>query len=331
VQSQSIQIEDKIYDAIIIGGGPAGISCALELSYCDIECMVICREERLGGQLWDIRGELLNLACGYFESAGMLAQQMEKLTKRTNIQIVRNKTVDKIDARNKLVFCGEETFKAKTILVSTGLRLKQLELHNSTNLQQDILYRDDTNVSAYANLRVAVIGGGDNALMKAIELAEIAQKVYLINRTNKWRARSAFVGAAKENERIEILENTELKDLTGESTLRGAILVSRSASENAAERINESGAAASTERTILIDKIFVKIGYVPNTEPFKGQVAMNESGYLLVDQKRRTGAPGIYAAGDILSDTCPRIATACGDGSLAAESIQIYLGKRLTP
>lgn len=316
MQSRDPKIDDKIYDAIIIGGGPAGISCALELSYCEVECLVICRDKRIGGQLWDMGSELINFAGGRFQNGGLLAKQMEELTEKTKIEIVKNKTVDRIDAKEKLVYCGEQTFAARAILISTGLRLKYIEMPNSNHLKQDIVYRDGKDLSGVANVPVAVIGSGDNALMTALDLADVARHVYLLNRTDKWRARSAFVDAAKKNDKIEILENTEIKSLTGEVRLSGATVVNR---------------LDGTQKNVAFEKLFVKIGYAPNTEPFKGEVTMNDSGYLIVDRGRQTSEPGIYAAGDILSESCPRVATACGDGSMAAESMQIYLGKRLTP
>jgi thioredoxin reductase (NADPH) len=314
VQPQNSKTIAKLYDAIIIGGGPAGISCALELTYCEVECLVICRDQRIGGQLWDV-GNLFNFAGGYFQNGGLLAQQMDELTRQTKIEIMRGKTVDRIDAEKKLVFCGEQTFAARSILISTGLRLKQVELPNSSNLNQEIIYRDDKDLSGCINLQVAVLGGGDNALMKALDLASVARHVYLINRSNKWRTRSAFLDAARKDKNIEILENTEIKNLSGESRLNGATVVS-----------NLDG----VERDVSFEKLFVKVGYSPNTEAFKGQVEMDESGYLIVDRGRQANMPGIFAAGDIIADGCPRVATACGDGAIAAESMQIYLGKRLT-
>jgi thioredoxin reductase (NADPH) len=316
MQIANTQVDNKIYDAIIIGGGPAGISCALELSYCDVECLLICRDEQLGGQLWEIGGELINFAGGYFKNGGLLAKQLEEHTKKTKIEIVKNKTVDRIDARNKYVFCGQETYSARTILISSGLRLKSLDMPNSGPLKQDIIYRDDKDLSGYANIQVAVVGGGDNALMKALDLAGVARHVYLINRTDKWRARSAFLDSAKKNGKIEILENTEIKNLAGEAKLSGATVMNK---------------LDGKQKQLTFEKLFMKIGYVPNTEPFKGEITMNESGYLITDRSRQTSEPGIYAAGDILSDSCPRVATACGDGAMAAESMQIHLGKRLTP
>ena len=142
MQSQNSNTVDKIYDAIIIGGGPAGISCALELSYCEVECLVICRDQRIGGQLWDV-GNLFNFAGGYFQNGGLLAQRMDELVKQTRVEIVNSKTVDRIDAEKKLVFCGEQVLAARAILIATGLRLKQVELPNCSHLNQDIIYRDD--------------------------------------------------------------------------------------------------------------------------------------------------------------------------------------------
>lgn len=306
----------SMHDAIIIGGGPAGISCALELSYCGVKCLVICRDGRLGGQLWDMSGELVNFAGGYFQSASALAEQMEALAARTDILIEKNTAVDRIDAKKKIIYCGEREFKAKTILLSTGLRLKRMEFAGTENFKQAIIYRDDKDLAGYKGLSVAVLGGGDNALMKALDLAKVAQKVYLINRSKHWRARTAFLEEAKGSTCIEILEKTEIEKLHGDSTLKSAKLINR---------------LDGVEKTVEIDRLFVKIGYSPNTEPFKGQIAMTESGYLIADGRRQTSEAAIFAAGDILAETCPRVATACGDGSLAAESILIHLGKRLTP
>lgn len=315
MQANLFTTNHRTFDAIIIGGGPAGINCALELSYCGVDCLVIHDGQALGGQLLEIGEEIQNFAGGHFKNGAALAKTLQKQAETAKIHLLLGRTADKIDSQKKTVSVGDEVYQAGAILLCTGYRLKKLDLPGVSLFQQDILYRDDTQPSNYQGSRVAVLGSGDNALLKSIALAAYAEQVFLLNRSTHWRARSEYLKNARSQPRLEIIENTELQSLSGQAKLSGARLVDKSTN-----RI----------RNLSIDKIFVKIGYAPNTESFRGQVAMNETGHIITDRQGATSVKGIFAAGDLEALSLPRIATACGGGSIAAQSIMLYLGKRLS-
>ena len=317
LQANLFATNHKTFNAIIIGGGPAGVNCALELNYCGVDCLIVDKEEQIGGQLWQIGEEIENFAGGNFKNGAAMAQSMHKQIAKTGSQVslLLGRTVESIDAQRLTVTVAGDVYQSKTILLASGYRLKKMNLPGVNLFQQDIIYRDEQPVSVYAGSRVAVLGGGDNALLKSLDLAEAAEQVFLLNRSRVFRARGEFLTRAKLHPRIEIIENTELESLSGTSKLNGARLIDKSTS-----RI----------RNLSVDKIFVKIGYTPNTESFRGQIDMDETGHIITDNLGACSVAGVFAAGDIIAGSCPRIATACGGGAIAAQSIMLSLGRRLS-
>ncbi len=291
------------------------MSCALELSYCDVECLVIHDSERLGGQLWQISDQLLNLASGYFKDGASLAQSMQKLLEKTQIRLLLSHNVSSVDAENKTVMVNSELYRAKTILLATGYRFKRIDLPGASLFQKDIFYGHDSPVSGVVKKRLAVLGGGDNAVMKALALSDLAEQVFLLNHSNHWRSRAKDLEVARLNKRIEIIENTELESLSGVDSLSGARLIDRN---------------TGRFRNIAVDALFVNIGYAPNTELVRHQIAVDDTGHIVTDRWGRCSVSKIYAAGDIVAEGGARIATAFGSGSKAAMAIQLDLGLRLS-
>lgn len=315
MQANLFATNHRVFDAIIIGGGPAGINCALELSYCGVDCLLINSSELIGGQLFEIGEELVNFAGGYFKDGASLAKTMQKLAEKARINVLVG-VATKIDAEKKTVSVNGDVYQGRTLLLCTGYRLKKLDLPGVSLFRDEIFYRDETAVTEYAGCRVAVLGGGDNALLKALSLATAVEQVFLLNRTNHWRARRSYLEKAQSEPRIEIIQNTDLVSLSGASHLNEIRLADKS---------------TGRFRNVAVDKIFVKIGYAPNTEAFVGQVEMDKSGHIIIDESGQTSVKGVFCAGDIVANSVPRIATACGTGSTAAQSMQIFLGSRLSP
>jgi thioredoxin reductase (NADPH) len=304
----------QVFDAIIIGGGPAGISCALELTYCKINCLLVEKNRELGGQLLGIR-EVANFAAGYFKDGTVLARNMTRLAENMKLNLLLEHAVERIEISQgtKVILINGEKYLAKSIVIATGVRLKMLELPGLSLVADDVLYRDQSAPEQFSNMRVAIIGGGDNALDKALELAQTAGQVFLVNRSNRWRCRLDLLQAARQNARIEILENVAVESLSGVGRLRSACLIDKSTG-----RI----------RNLSVDKLFIKIGYAPNTEALRGQIALDSDGYIQANSFGETSVPGVFAAGDVVSGVVPRIATACGTGSTVASALQLHLGAR---
>ncbi|HEY9758074.1 MAG TPA: NAD(P)/FAD-dependent oxidoreductase [Oculatellaceae cyanobacterium] len=326
LQASLFASNHKVFDVIIIGGGPAGISCALELSFCNVESVLVDRAERWGGQLFEVYSPLDNFAAGYLSDGEILAKKLqEQLAAPQNAKILplQGRNVQSIEAEKLHVSVDGEIYKARALVLCTGYRVRKLSVPGVSQFQTDIVYRQRTKAnsgeksssSAPVRLtRIAVLGSGDNAVTTALELSGNADQVYLINRAKGWRSRSEHLELARSNTKIEIIENADLISLTGATKLTGAHLVDK---------------ASGRIRNLSFDKLYVRIGYQPNTEMFKNQVEMNETGHIITDRLGATSTKGVFAAGDIVAGSVARVATACGSGATAAESVMLYLGKRL--
>jgi thioredoxin reductase len=319
VQTNLFATNHKVFDAIIVGGGPAGIACALELSFCNVQSLLIDKGSRLGGQLLDIKCELMNFAAGNFKSGLELAAVLQKqVTARQHANILRlqERTVTGIEPGQPelSVLVDGDVYKTRTIVLCTGYRVRRLTIPGTAQFQDDIFYAENAHTHSPQPDRVAVLGSGDSALVAALALAPKAERVYLLNRSKRWRTRSEFLEQARNHAHIEIIENVDLLSLTGTAKMTGAHL-----SDKTTNRV----------RNLSFARLFVKIGYAPNTEIFKNQIELNDTGHVQVDGKGRTNVAGIFAAGDIIPAELPRVATACGSGAVAAQSVMFYLGKRL--
>ncbi len=300
----------RLFDTIVVGGGPAGLSCALELSMARVECLVLERHNTTGGQLHEMPSEVTDFAAGYYKDGSILARNLADLCSRTNLKVAVTRGVEKFDLAGKKVHTNGEEYRAKTILLATGNRLKRLDIPGASTFTEDILYRNYDPPERFAKMRVAVVGGGDNAAMQALDLAKAADQVYLIHRSDQWSARPDLVKEIRANNRIEVFEHTEVDTISGSGRINSLHLTSKQT-----KRV----------RNIAVDKLFVKIGYTPNTEPFRDQVECDKDGHVIVNGDLATSASCVFAAGDIVSGGYPRIATAMGSGVLAARGIIAYL------
>jgi thioredoxin reductase (NADPH) len=297
----------RLFDTIIVGGGPAGLSAALELANAQVECLVLERENTSGGQLHQIKSEITDFAAGYFKDGSVLARNLADLSSRVNLKVALGRTVERFDLSAKKIYTNGEEYKAKTILLATGNRLKRLDVPGASTFSEDIFYKSYDAPQTFSKMRVAVVGGGDNAAIKALELATAAEQVYLIHRSDNWKARPDLVREIKSNNRIEVFEHTEVDTISGSS--------------RSINSLHLTSKQTKRVRNITIDKLFVKIGYAPNTEPFKDQVECDKEGYVIVNKDGATSVPSVFAAGDIISGGLPRIPSAMGTGALAARGV----------
>jgi thioredoxin reductase (NADPH) len=257
--------------------------------------------------LHQIKSEIINFAAGYFKDGTILARNLADLSSRTNLKVALGRTVEKFDLSAKKIYANGEEYKAKTILLATGNRLKRLDIPGASTFSEDILYKSYETPETFTKMRVAVVGGGDNAAIKALELATAAEQVYLIHRSDSWKARPDLVREIKSNNRIEVFEHTEVDTISGSS--------------RSINSLHLTSKQTKRVRNITVDKLFVKIGYAPNTEPFKDQVECDKEGYVIVNNALATSVPSVYAAGDVISGGMPRIASAMGTGVIAARGI----------
>ena len=305
---------------LIIGSGPAGYTAAIYASRADLKPIVYQGMEP-GGQLTTTT-EVENFP-GYPEGIDgpAMMEQFQKQAERfgadirwgvaTEIDTTQRPFKVKIDDGNELL--------AETVIIATGATAKYLGLESEEKFKGGGVSACATcDGFFYKGKDVAVVGGGDTAAEEATYLANLCNKVYLIHRRDELRASKAMQNKVLNTPNIEVLWNTEVKEIVGEvkgftKALNGAVLVNNKTGE---------------ESKIDIEGFFVAIGHKPNTDIFKGKLEMDETGYLITKpDSTATNVAGIFAAGDVQDKHFRQAITAAGTGAMAAIEAERFLGE----
>lgn len=300
---------------LIIGSGPAGYTAAIYAARADLK-PVLYTGLTPGGQLTETT-EVDNFP-GYPKgiTGPVLMDDLKAQAERFGTQ-VRFGLITKADLKSDPKrFWVDETIEitADTVIISTGASAKWIGLENEHRLRMNA-----GGVSACAvcdgfffkGQDVAIVGAGDTAAEEATYLSKLCKKVYMIVRRGEMRASKAMQHRVKNTANIEILWNSETKDILGKDTVEGAIV-----------KNNESG----EERTLTVSGFFVAIGHKPNTDIFKGQLEMDELGYLHVQPgSTKTNIEGVFAVGDCADKTYRQAVTAAGSGCMGALDAERYL------
>jgi thioredoxin reductase (NADPH) len=301
---------DHVYDAIIIGAGPAGISCALECIENALDVIVLDRSERIGGQLSSIPGPLQNFSAGFYATGDALRDEMEKVANLALPQrIVTGLNVESFNLAERSLQTNQGTLKARTIFLATGYRVRELDISLSSGFEKDIYYHSGSFKKELANKNLVVIGGGDSAMFTALDMAEICPDIKVLVRGTTLKARPDVMARVDAHPRITVLLNTSLKTLKGAPNLQSVVVA------------NPDG-----ETELPCHELIAKLGYAPNTEAFIDQLKSDERGHVIVDQSFATSIDGVFAGGDIVQPGYDRIAFASGSGMMAARSIRKLVG-----
>ena len=302
---------------LIIGSGPAGYTAAIYAARADLNPVVYTGMEP-GGQLTTTT-DVDNFP-GYPDGieGPIMMQELQKQAERfgTDVRIGHVTGVELNSEKGKMhtVMIDEnKTLNAKTIIISTGASAKYLGLPSEQRLIGG-------GVSAcavcdgffYKNQEVAIVGGGDTAAEEATYLANICSKVTMIIRRNEMRASKAMQHRVNKTKNIEILYETEICEVLGDKVV---------------EAIEVVNSKTKTQRKISISGLFIAIGHKPNTEIFRGQVDMDDLGYILTKGKStKTNIPGVFASGDVQDKEYRQAITAAGTGCMAALDAERYIG-----
>lgn len=304
----------KIYDTIIVGSGPGGLTSALYASRSNLDVLLLGGVN--GGQLLDT--DLVENYTGVGEITGPeLAEKMyndaTKFGVETKIDLVQE--VDLIGEVKEVKTMMGETYYAKTIIVASGTQYRDLDVPGGMEFRgMGISNCFTCDAPFFRNQQVVVIGGGDSAVEGAEYLTNFTDKVTLIHRRDELRAEPINQTRLKNNDSIEILWNNVPDEIIGNEF---GVTLLRAIDVNSGEitDIDTSG-------------IFVAIGSVPNTSFLKGSgLDTDVSGYITVNSRMETNVSGVYAIGDVTSNPLKQIATAVGDGSIAGQEVYNYLNK----
>lgn len=290
-----------MYDIIIIGGGPAGLTAALYARRANKSVLVI-EKATFGGQI-TYSPKVENIP-GFLSLSGN--EFAEKLTEQvleqgTDVEMCEVTEIRKGETFNVVTDDGE--FEGKSVIIATGAKHRMLGLDREEQfVGEGISFCAVCDGAFYEGKTVAVIGGGNSALQEAILLSDLAKKVYVVQNLDYLTGEQKLVEQLKAKDNVEIILGTVVEELIGDTELTG---------------IKVKSNCGQTD-TLTLDGMFVAIGLVPQNEPFAEHIALNNWGYVDAGEDCKTTCEGIFVAGDCRSKRIRQVATAAADGAIAA-------------
>lgn len=303
-----------IYDLIIIGGGPAGITAGIYASRRKLNILLITKA--FGGQMARKAVSIENYP-GFEEISGAeLTQKFEKHLRKQKIDIERDEVVKlkKVGSKFLVLTQSKNRFEAKAIIVASGADPRPLEVPGEKEfLGRGLSYCSVCDGPLFADKTVAVVGGGNSGFETAIFLSKIAKKIYILEHGAAVKADEENQEIAKKSKKIEIITNAALKEIQGDKFVNLIIYQDQKAKKT---------------KKLKVEGIFVEIGSQPATSFVKGSVDFNERDEIKVEfETYQTKTPGLFAVGDVNVGQYKQIITACGEGAKAALSAYGYLQK----
>lgn len=310
-------MENNVRDVIIIGSGPAGYTAAIYAARANMNPLILTGMEP-GGQLTTTT-DVENFP-GYPEAVtgpelmADLQKQAERFGTEIKYEYVTEVSFGEKEGDVHTVKSNNGEYTTRSIIISTGATAKYLGLDDETKYA-------GSGVSAcatcdgffYRGKDVAVVGGGDTAAEEATYLSKLCNKVYLLVRKDEMRASKAMQDRVANTHNLEVLYNHELIGLEGNNVVEKAKIINNVTNE---------------EKELIVDGVFIAIGHKPNTELFKGKLNMDETGYLITqDRSYKTNVPGVFAAGDVQDSVYRQAITAAGSGCAAALDAERYVAE----
>ncbi len=304
---EAISYEPKSFDLIIVGGGPAGSAAAIYSARKGLHVAVIA--ERIGGQVKETVG-IENLISVKHTTGAHLADALKGHINEYGVEIFENRKIDTAQLKGKekvITTKGGEVFKAPAVIIATGAGWRKLGVEGEAEyIGRGVAFCPHCDGPFYKGKHVAVIGGGNSGIEAAIDLAGICSKVTVFEFADTLRADTVLQNKARSLPNIEIFTSSQTTKVIGDGSKLTALSV----------RNRTTG----EEHEYHLDGIFVQIGLVPNSAPFKDELETTPAGEIKIDAHCRTSLPGVYAAGDVSSVPYKQIIIAMGDGAKAALS-----------
>ncbi|MEN6350181.1 MAG: thioredoxin-disulfide reductase [Syntrophomonas sp.] len=299
-----------MYDVIIVGGGPAGLTAAIYTGRARLKTLVL-ESAIIGGNA--ARTDQIDNYPGFpfgingadlMENFHKQAERFDAEFKMEEVLSIENST------EGKKVVTDQSEYMARTIIIAVGARRRELEVNGELEfLGRGVSYCATCDGAFFQGVPVAVVGGGDSAVKEALYLAGIASRVYLIHRREGFRANESSVEKMLANEKIELKLNRVVKRIEGDALMKNLVL---------------EDVISGKEENLEVEGLFVSIGLVAAAD-FVGDLLKSKDGYIITDSTMNTSIPGIFAAGDIRAKKERQVATAVGDGAMAGIAVTEYL------
>jgi thioredoxin reductase (NADPH) len=305
--------EEKIYDVIIAGAGPAGMTAAVYTSRANLSTLMIERGMP-GGQMANT--EDVENYPGFESILGPdLSTKMFEHAKKFGAEYAYGDIKEIIDnGEYKTVIAGKKEYKAYSVIISAGAEYKKVGVPGEKELSgRGVSYCAVCDGAFFKGKELVVIGGGDSAVEEGVYLTRFATKVTIVHRRDELRAQKILQDRAFANEKVNFIWSHTIKsinDKDGSGKVGSVTLVS-----------TENG----EEKELNADGVFIYVGMIPLSKPFEGLGITNGNGYIETNERMETKVKGIFAAGDIREKTLRQIVTATGDGSIAAQSAQHFV------
>ncbi len=304
-------VKTKIYEVIIIGGGPGGLTAGLYTSRARLNTLLI-ENALFGGQMTTT--ELIENYPGFPQgvTGDELSRLMEDQAKKFGMETATQEVVTvSLEGDMKVVQTHESTYRCEALIIGTGTEYRRLGVPGEKELAgKGVSYCATCDGAFFKDSQVVVVGGGDSALTEAIFLTKFAKELTIIHRRDALRGTKIYQERALANPKIKFLWNSIVQEIKGDSVVRS---------------VTVKNVKTGEIKELETDGVFLFVGLSPRTQFLKGTVQMDEGGYIVTNEDCETSAKGIFAVGDCRKKLLRQIATAVGDGATAAFAAEKYL------
>ena len=303
--------EKKIYEVIIIGGGPAGLTAGLYTSRSRLQTLLI-EIGLLGGQMTTT--EIIENYPGFSQgiTGDELSRLMEEQAKRFGLEVVSQEAVElKMEGELKVIQANGTTYRCKALIICTGNEWRKLGVPGEKEFTgRGVSYCATCDGAFFQDSQIVVVGGGDSALTEALYLTKFVKELTIIHRRDALRGTKIYQERVFANPKIKLLWNSVVQEIKGDSVVH-SVLVKNVKTREVTEHPTEG--------------VFLFVGLSPRTQFLKGLLNLDEAGYIITDENGETSLKGIFAAGDCRKKLLRQVATAVGDGATAAFAAEKYL------